>query len=227
MKASEVADYYGEDSTDWTKLDPELQIFYESEMTGTGWPGLRHPLVYQIPFMSWKLANEALKRKGEMMEKAIKEGKWSLVLYLYERPYRMSMLMRFWQQRSISIEQLRELLPEVWIDTEMPVQYGYRELIRFFRRAGFMTDIPGLQGPIECEVYRGCTAKHKKGISWTLDRKRAVRFAKRFASKERIPRLYRAIAPPEAILGIFNERGEQEVVVDPKLLKGFIELDCV
>jgi hypothetical protein len=97
---------------------------------------------------------------------------------------------------------------------EAPYQWGYAELVGLFRRAGFVSDGPAL--PTEpITVYRGvCSQRYRSGISWTTSREQARWFAKRFAFKGRGV-VYSGTVAPEHVLGMFNERGECEVVTEP------------
>lgn len=207
-----IVDLYGEDPTNPALLREELRPYFQVRGGKMGWPMLRHPLVYQIPFMSWKVANTMYEKKLEKIEELESEGKFDSAIWFYERPYRMSQLMLWTFLDKLTLEQLRELLPNVWTDTEHPFQFGYTKVVNLFKKAGFLTDIPGLQAPVECEVYRGCLPAHKRGISWTLDETRARWFAKRLNGDK--GHVYKTIAPPSIILAAFNGRDEQEILVN-------------
>jgi hypothetical protein len=213
----------GEDPMGWTRLRPELLPYYEESGGSLGWPMLRHPLVYSIPFGSWKMANEMFERKTERVKELMAEGNYSSALWYYERPYRLTMLMLWWKEKRFDLEGLREMLPTVWIDTEHPKQFGYAKLVKLFRTTGFLTDMPGLEEPYPCTVYRGCLPIDKRGISWTLLREKATWFAHRLNEPGK-GRVYEATVPAEAVLAVFTGRGEAEVLVDPKYLTDEKEL---
>lgn len=213
---------FGEDPLNPEKLNDELRLYYEEEGGSMGWPMLRHPLVYQIPFMSWKNANEMYDAKHEAIDKRISEGNYEGALWFFERPYRLTQLQSWYWLNLISLEQLKKILPDVWLDTEHPHQFGYPSIVKLFKETGFLTDIPGLREPVECEVFRGCLSAHKRGISWTLDKSRAEWFAKRLNRGK--GRVYRTIVNPKAQLAAFNGRGEQEILVNPRALKDLEEM---
>ncbi len=141
-------------------------------------------------------------------------------LFLIPRPDRLPMIAAWHRSGRISSDQLRDLLAEWWPDTELPSSYGVGFLVSLFRAAGFVTDTPGVEPPIESlTIHRGIDELGKqRGVSWTLDRERAVWFARRFSFRGP-GTLLTAEIPPEHVLGIFHGRGEAEIVVDPKRLR--------
>ena len=69
-------------------------------------------------------------------------------------------------------------------------------------------------------VYRGCSRARASGVSWTLDEEVAQRFTKG----------HRAIPVPDPVVvvgritkaeifGVFIDRNESEIVLDPKRLR--------
>jgi hypothetical protein len=211
----QITDIFGEDPQDHTKLLPVLLPYYESE--GVLGPQLRSPLVFQIPFMSWKQANELHKHKMKRVRELLAEEKFDSAIWYWERPYRLSQLMMWVDREQISLGHLRDLLPHVWIDAEFPYQFGIGRARRLFIKAGFVTDIEGgIVLPSSFTVYRGCLARHAKGMSWTRSAAKAAWFAGRLDIKGNV---YSTIATPDMVLGVFNGRGEQEVILDPKKIK--------
>ena len=68
--------------------------------------------------------------------------------------------------------------------------------------------------PEQVVIYRGLQRNASvRGLSWTLDLKVAAWFANRFDNNGDI---YRATADRAKILAYFCDRGEQEIVIDPK-----------
>ena len=67
-------------------------------------------------------------------------------------------------------------------------------------------------------IYRGVGSEdYKYDMSWTLSFERAKWFAERFGSNTQI--VYKAFVQKQDILAYFADRGEDEVVVDPDVLK--------
>lgn len=74
-------------------------------------------------------------------------------------------------------------------------------------------------------VYRGVTSynsKNIKALSWTLDQEVAKWFAHRFDEDGVI---YEAQIDKKYIYALFKDRGESEVIVDPKYLTNIIECE--
>jgi hypothetical protein len=106
----------------------------------------------------------------------------------------------------------------VWVD-----------LFRIVRDAGlFVTDTPGVVAPevgTIVTIYRGAVPWRARGMSWTLDQERAIWFARRSRLMTRGQgSLFSALIPAEHVLGRFDGRQEQEVVVDPRRLRRVREL---
>lgn len=132
-------------------------------------------------------------------------------------------------------ELLREILAYQW-----PVVDGsrahYDAILRIFERAGFTTDQEGFtpddlptddEGDVE--IFRGNVGEDPAlGLSWTLDRDVAERFAAapfqirarilgygahREDGEEPIASVWGGWVWPENVLGYFDGRGEKEIIV--------------
>lgn len=204
---------WGEDQFNTDLLVPELQMYVTETIFGTS---LNAPLVQQIPFYSWKQANESFAYKTKAVEEAVAERRWHTVLMWYERPYRLMMLDIL--RNRMTNEEFRDALAYVWRDAERPGQnYGKRAILRMFKHAGFVmdSDIVDYESlPPMLTVYRGAHAKHKAGLSWTLKRGKAEWFAKRFNLKGHS--VWKTTVDKRKILGWFERRGESEIVVDTR-----------
>jgi hypothetical protein len=206
-----IIDMYGENPTDTRKLLPELQPYVqycESLKTTV----LRHPLVFQIPFLfSWKIANAQFTAKSRIIAADPPEK----TVWFYERPYRIPRMDEI--KDKISPETFRALWEQVWKDAEEPHQFGDVPL-KLFKRAGFLTDDESQWAnlPPVLTVYRGQEAGHKPGISWTLNPVQARFFARRYATPEDHPVVHEGMLHKKRVLAFFDGRKEQEVVVEPK-----------
>jgi hypothetical protein len=79
--------------------------------------------------------------------------------------------------------------------------------------------------PDEVKIFRGASHEHVAGgLAWTLDREKAVWFAKEFSASPRLawmgtpgvrstPRLASTVVPRDRILALLTEREEDEVIV--------------
>lgn len=221
-EAKRLLDWIGPDPLNPDKLHPELKKCYSAD--GSWGPMIKHPLVNEIMFHSWKIANEMYEAKRKRIAEHIEKGEYGNALWFYERPWRLTTFYDWWKSGEITIEQMRELLPHVWTDCEFPLQFGQKPL-RLFNAAGFITDIEDkdhieafLPAKSAITVYRGCGRPgYRDGISWTKSPERADWFAGRFNKGNKY--IYAGEATPNTILGIFLGRGEEEVVVSPRRLK--------
>lgn len=183
---------------------------------------LRHPLVFQVPLIfdreNFRRLNEMLAQKKARIGKAKKDKNWSLVIFLHERPFRISALFSLWAAGLIPSRELGPFLEEVWVDSENLFQYPRRMILDMFEASGFIGKIKPEK---DLPVYRGVSLKGKvKGFSWTEDIERAEWFARRFGSGK----VYKALIPPDGILASFSSRGENEIVVDPSKLRNIVAL---
>jgi hypothetical protein len=131
------------------------------------------------------------------------------------RPYRLHQLAYWWGAGCLTVDQFRVILLSAWQDTELPHR-NYRLALRVFRAAGFVTDSPARWAalPDPLEVWRGTNHLRPKGISWTIDPRRAVWFARRFAS-EGPGHLLQGRILKRHVHAFCDGRDENEVVVDP------------
>ncbi len=164
---------------------------------------------------------------------------WSAALDLCGNQLRMRKLMRWWAAGRLTPAELREVLPMAWIQLHAPRQFPERALVALFRAAGYIGEEPAPAVPMV--VFRGATSARKRAMSWTRSQERATWFARRLNNKmgrvygaildaqsgispstgvQQRGRVYRATVSSEGVLMVTNERGEDEVVVDPRSLRG-------
>lgn len=205
------------DVGDMSKLIPQLQTWVEYREDSTlGDFMLRHPLVYSIiGSILPHQCNEMYWKKCALIREYVRAKDWRSWLMAHERPYRMHFLKTYlWDKSRISVEELRELLAYFWTDTETP-EANQADPLWLFQEADFTTDDP--EGwaalPEILTLYRGVDGVCEltpNGPSWTLDRKVAEFFAKRYA----IGALYRIQASKVEALAYFTGRSEAEVILD-------------
>ena len=198
------------------ELRPALKPYASPMPSQDGFLMLRHPLVYQIPLLMPGYANRQLTDKRRHWREC---QSYSDKVWLYERPYRLTALLRWYKRGLIATEELRNIFPSIWIDAERietNLQETTYELVTLLRSIGFVTDREGMSLPVKpIAIYRG--ARDDLGVSWSLSLDTARFFAGRWAfgdDSQRLP-VFRAVAPPEAILGMVFDRNEREVLVDP------------
>lgn len=110
----------------------------------------------------------------------------------------------------------------------LDVNVTRQEIIKLFRLGGRIVMDSEEQAefdklPEQLTIYRGITdynKKHIKGISWTLDIDIASYFAHRFRCKGKV---YKATIQKKYVLAYYQNRGENEVVVDYRKLEGITQ----
>lgn len=203
------------DDFDLSKLDPELRPYMRKSVFGMM---LQHPLVQQLPPIHVTLANQSLRLKEKALQEAIDEGNWHQAIWWHERPWRLLYFDMWARAGRIPDEQRKELFADVWIDAESPSSYGVRRVVDLFKHVGFTTDMEQPETfalpkqPVQ--LYRGVRdQKHARRVSWTKSGHKAAWFAKRYSLNGE-GYVYEAMVDPKLILGIFQGRGEDEVVID-------------
>ena len=129
-------------------------------------------------------------------------------------------------------------LNDCWVQQEYPNRdknVSHRTLIKWFRNANkkhlmekedFNTfnKLKSICATKGLTLYRGVEYDGKpNGLSWTTDKEKAVWFSKRFKSDT--SKVYQlTITNPDNILAYFNDRTEQEVIIDTIREKGWKEV---
>lgn len=130
----------------------------------------------------------------------------------------------------LSIEDYTDMLVDLWTIMEYPnadVNVSKTEWLSFWRKAKINyspEDKKVIESlPDEFYVYRGLMPRAKRNaLSWTLDKNRAIWFAKRFKPNGKV---YRAIANKKDILAYLSNRNEDEIVIDYRKLKNMEEVE--
>ncbi len=204
-------------------LHPNLEP-YVSEVDLFGDPHtkvLKHPYVFQVPlFHAWQ-ANDQYEHKMGALKDAILEGDTGTYIWLHERPYRVVALEQV--AAEMDDDDFWELASHVWTDTEN----HWQERLRWNKM--LRADRPGKEHFMDLEeraafaqlpdvltVYRGWNGSgSSQGLSWTLDRDRAVWFAKRLAEGRggQLPTVATGKVDKSDTLGLLLGRGEREIAV--------------
>jgi hypothetical protein len=156
-------------------------------------------------------------------------------------------LYRLWREGRVTRQQLPEAVAEVWIPNPSPVSsLGQRRWLEMFKAAveednGPIVRTVGVwhantavapafehltEPPLEpVEIWRGAALDTGCGMSWTLHRDCALQFAQGHADLHGRPGgLWRAVAPPHAVLALSTDEREQEIVVNPYVVARSREL---
>lgn len=203
------------------ELLPELADWVEEGQWG---PMLRHPLVYMVPLSLPGMANKALLAKQEAVRTAIEEEDWHSVVFLHERPYRLTALLSV-----VGTDEFGETLPlrlspehwelaaSVWVDSENIQQHTEQWRALIDNGEGLWLGSP--EERIEFEQLprfmvegQECVHAWRGGAvgdwSWTTDRKIAEFFARRSGCHVRGFRI-----PVSDVFGYLTQRGEAELMV--------------
>lgn len=134
-------------------------------------------------------------------------------VFMFLRPQYRLTLFKYTNQY-MSPEDFEEVLLFSWIMMEHPssdVNVTKREMISWFKKVGYVSNLSGV-----VSIYRGVgSEKYRNGISWTLNKSKAEWFATRFTDNGIV---YSAKVKSKDILYYISERGEEEIIVDPKKL---------
>lgn len=224
--------------SDCDPLDPELQGWVDGLDFGDA---LRHPLVYAVPYTA-QLAptyNARLKLMRQKTDEALANRDYQKYIWLHERAYRLHAFLKVMEADQLSNEDYWKFVGSFWTDSEN-IHQNFRHWLKLWSsqrpgREHAMDDGVGeddddseenerqryAELPETMTIYRGYQYKASmRGLSWSLDRERAIWFAQRFAmiNTKLPPRLATAEVRRESVLAYFNRRNEDEVVVLPQNL---------
>jgi hypothetical protein len=142
----------------------------------------------------------------------------------YERPY---VLVREMLREPDDRNRLALFLAH-WPMCDAP--WAYRSWIAEVVRAALnWVDLADVLGSDESEwfgslpdlipIYRGCERGRERGLSWTTDINVALEFAQGRRCTNQHPTLMTAIIPKLHVFGVFLDRKESEIAVDPRRLR--------
>lgn len=196
---------------------------YLSRVPGLG-EAIRHPLVFSVPhheMMNSIINRQYIAKKAAALE-AFRTKNYVTYIYLHERPYRVRAFMNLIDYMNDA--DYWKYLGQIWTDSEN-INQERLNWIRLWEsdrsdRHLVMSEeeratLEGL--PDRITIYRGVsTRKGLQGLSWTIDRGRAVWFGRRFASFDSRSIFYVGEAEVEKrhVLAFFDR--EDEIVVFPK-----------
>lgn len=157
--------------------------------------------------------SEALQIARDDLQAKINSVDSAESVFVFLRPQYRLTLFKYTNQY-MSSEDFEEVLLFSWIMIEHPlsdVNVTKREMISWFKKIGYISNLPGV-----VTIFRGVDSeKYRDGISWTLVKSKAEWFATRFTDNGIV---YSAKVKSKDILYYISERGEEEIIVDPKKL---------
>jgi len=218
-----TADDFTSDHSD-VKLVKELEdSLINSEDMEFG-PMVDHPLVRHMVYTPAQnlYLNKLFKSKQEKLKELIQNKKWDGVVWLHERSWRAWAFAQFAPYMK-PVEYWKNL-SGIWIDTEFPHVHKdmwldlFSANVKQKRKLMSSKERQVIQDlPKKATIYRGYDDDIKNnlmGISWTLSEEKADWFATRFKI-ETAPRVAEGQCEKSSILAYFDDRGEQEIVINP------------
>lgn len=166
-------------------------------------------------FVKWK----------KFMEKVINKCENAFAVFmLINTPYKLTFFKHV--RRFLSKEDYGQLLIYCYTQVEFiadNINYTKKEIIEWFNAAEkqYLMDEEEMalyeSLPESVTIYRGCRDEaYKYEFSWTLDKKRAIWFAKRYSTETQI--LLETKINKSDILCYTDMRNEKEVIINPMLL---------
>jgi hypothetical protein len=164
-------------------------------------------------------------RQAGVLPAEVSPGEWAFAVF--------DALSHGWFSAPDNRRRLMEALAHAWVITSIPTLHVPEEAWRaaFDDAAPAAADLD-VALPVNVrhiEVFRGCPADRRDGLSWTTDRNTAAWFACRASKVGVIGEVYRAVAPRDAVLVDLRRfsGGESEVLVRTELVRDVnrVEMD--
>lgn len=201
------------------ELHPELARYI---VQLTYFEAIQHPLVYSVPYnaMMNKMVNMRFEQVKKSLAQALEKGDYEKAVWLHERPHRFDAFLQFMCE--FTPEKYWKVLGSIWTDTENAFQnqdmwlevwqcdLSHRDKCMSEHELEFYKNLPE-----KIVAYRG-TEKNHHGLSWTLDKKRAEFFSRRYTKNGFV---LEATIDKSNVLAYFSGRNESEIVVVPKTFK--------
>ena len=207
-------------------LNPALVPYLSS---APGFPALRHPLVYMVPYFEQAAAmcNQQYAYKRREIRRLTKIGDYSGVVPLFERPYRTTPLMRYGPRMTDTAYWATvgwawcdtENAPECWLQWQQLMsgpRAGRHQMMTEEEQHAFgaMPDI--------IPVYRGQTRGEPiHDFSWTLDITVANWFANRYNNPN--PIVLQGVVQKTDVIAYLSRRNEFEILVFPDHVMHVVE----
>lgn len=196
-------------------LHPELQQYY---VKGDSWDMIQHPLVYSVPHIGDAMnamLNERLKHLKASVEKAKERKDWSGYVFLHEKPWRLQAFVDIMSHTTP--KEYWSLLGEIWVNSENIWQNKkvWKQLLTAKRpgKEFFMDEEDRKKYnelPTQLICWRGHQIVNKNGLSYTLDKDKALWFAHRFGKEGEIRE---RVVKKHEIFAYTNGRNEQELII--------------
>lgn len=210
-------------STESVELHEDLKPYLTT--TNFGMECIHHPLIVSI--MHHEFLNEHTNKRYEYLKeevsKCLEKGDYSRYIFLHERPYRLEALVDIMDYEH-DTKNFWETVSHVYTDSENIHQH-YDTWVSILSEDGIhkkhlMDDeeLLSLESfDDELTVYRGFNGNGGiDGLSWTIDKKTALFFAKRFAKSDEDATIATGKIKKSDIIAYLTGRNESEVLVLPE-----------
>jgi hypothetical protein len=196
------------------ELCEELQQYYRD---GDKFNTVRHPLIFSVPHSNQMnaLLNAQLIEKKKAVDIALEEKDYNSYIFLHEKPYRFNAFVDIMD--NLTDAEYWEILGKVWENSENIWQNkkGWIKLLTNRENSLLMMDEDELKVynslPNIVTVYRGYIPnKNKNGLSYSLDKDKAVWFSERFGTNGAV---FTKQVIKSDIIAYKDGRGEKEVIV--------------
>lgn len=184
---------------------------------------IRHPLVYAVPYLQQlnALYNAQLAAKIKHRDKSLRDQKWPSYIFIHERPWRLHAFTQIMEQ--LEDDDYWKLLADIWIDSENIWQnldswtflFAHRKNPHAMMDADDLKLFEQLSDSSSILIFRGCKAHNREGLSWSLKRDVAEKFAERF-DVEQDHMIAIGYCSKKDIISLFVGRNESEIVVLPE-----------
>jgi hypothetical protein len=202
------------------KIHPDLAPYLMKGLVGGKF--LNHPLVQELTVDPNKAAfvNKRYEVKKKFLADAFEKKNFHNYIFAHERPYRFLALKELVEKGVLDAKQHWENVGSVWIDSENVWQH----LVDW--KKFWSNKLPNKEHcmdederkalaslPNTLEVFRGFNGKgNRKGLSWTLDRDKALYFAGRYKATKDQPKLVTGTVEKRFVHAYFTGRDESEIV---------------
>lgn len=196
------------------ELCEELQMYYRD---GDTFNTVRHPLIFSVPHSNQMnaLLNAQLIEKKKSVDIALEQKDYNSYIFLHEKPYRFNAFVDIMD--NLTDAEYWEILGHVWENSENIWQNkkGWIKLLTNRENSLLMMDEDELKVynslPNIVTVYRGYIPnKNKNGLSYSLDKDKAVWFSERFGKNGAV---FTKQVIKSDIIAYKNGRGEKEVII--------------
>lgn len=213
-----LTDMFGEEA-----LHPDIVPYVRKS---DNWEQILHHKFYiAIPYWPQlnKMINRTIEHKTKVAAEAVEQRKWTRYLGLHERPYRVDAFLGI--ADSLTDEEYWDEVSWLWTDSENIHEYR-REWRKIWRAKRVGRDrvmdadekavLAGL--PEKFTVYRGTFIFPDgfRGMSWTINRDKAVWFAHRYKPAKFDPWLISGTVSKRSVIAYLDNRNEAEIVVLPE-----------